>query len=89
MVNVELIKVEARPGGQLLFNVRVTATAGKIELPIAIEEQGSVASNEATVLQSALCFAKELEGVGTRTAQNRTRPLSTKDSEILATERLP
>lgn len=61
MANVELIKVEERPGGQLLFNVRVTATVGKIELPIAIKDQGSIASNETTVLQSALGFAKELE----------------------------
>ncbi len=62
MANVELIKVEMRPGGQLLYNVRVTAAAGKIELPIAIKDQGSVASNETTVLQSALGLAKELEG---------------------------
>ncbi len=62
MANIELIKVEERPGGQLLFNVRVTATTGKIELPISIKGQGSVASNETTVLQSALGFAKELEG---------------------------
>lgn len=61
MANVELIRVEERPGGQLLFNVRVTATAGKIELPIAIKDQGSIASNETTVLQSALGFAKELQ----------------------------
>jgi hypothetical protein len=62
VANVELIKVEERLGDQLLFNVRVTATAGKIEVPIAIKDQGSVASNETTVLQSALSFAKELEG---------------------------
>ncbi|WP_137387588.1 hypothetical protein [Rhodoligotrophos defluvii] len=61
MANIELIKVEERPGGQLLFSVRVTAVAGKMELPIAIKDQGSVASNETTVLQSALGFAKELE----------------------------
>ncbi|MBB5577248.1 MULTISPECIES: hypothetical protein [Rhizobium] len=62
MANVELIKVEERLGGELLFNVRVTATAGKMELPIAIKDQGSVASNETMVLQSALGFAKELDG---------------------------
>jgi len=61
MANIELIKVEERPGGQLLSSVRVTAVAGKMELPIAIKDQGSVASNETTVLQSALGFAKELE----------------------------
>ncbi|PBB89093.1 hypothetical protein CK215_29465 [Mesorhizobium sp. WSM3864] len=61
MATVELVAVEERPGGQLLFNVRVTSTAGKIELPIAIEGQGSVASNEKMVLQFALGFAKDLE----------------------------
>lgn len=61
MATLELITVEERPGGQLLFNVRVTSTGGKIELPIAIEGQGSVASNETTVLQFALGFAKDLE----------------------------
>jgi hypothetical protein len=61
MANVELIKVEERPGGQLLFNVRVTATAGKIELPIVIKDHGATASNETAVLRATLGFAKELE----------------------------
>ncbi|RWM06938.1 hypothetical protein [Mesorhizobium sp.] len=61
MATIELITVEERPGGQLLFNVRVTSIAGKIELPIAIEGQGSVTSNETTVLQFVLGFAKDLE----------------------------
>jgi hypothetical protein len=61
MATIELITVEERTGGQLLFNVRVTSAAGKIELPISIEGQGSVASNETTVLQVALGFATELE----------------------------
>ncbi|PBC00892.1 hypothetical protein CK220_28625 [Mesorhizobium sp. WSM3860] len=61
MATIELITVEERPGRQLLFNVRVTSAAGKIELPIAIEGQGSDASNETTVLQFALGFAKDLE----------------------------
>ncbi|CDX36537.1 hypothetical protein P9273_14475 [Mesorhizobium sp. WSM4935] len=59
MATVELVTVEERPSGQLLFNIRVTSTAGKIELPIAIEGQGSVAST--AVLQFALGFAKDLE----------------------------
>ena len=62
MANVELIRVEERSGGRLLFNFRVTGTAGKMELPIAIKDQGSVALNETTVLQSALGFAEELQG---------------------------
>ncbi|MEK1890183.1 MAG: hypothetical protein AAAB35_22005 [Phyllobacterium sp.] len=62
MASLELAKVEERPGGQLLFNVRMTATAAKIELPILVMDQGSIALNERTVLQSALGFAEELEG---------------------------
>ncbi|MBX5179081.1 hypothetical protein HJB77_22845 [Rhizobium lentis] len=61
MANTELIRVEERPDGRLLFNVRVTGTAGRIELPIAIRDQGSNTSNETAVFQCALDFARELE----------------------------
>jgi hypothetical protein len=60
MANVELTKIEERLGGQLLFNVRLNATAGRIEFPISISNQGSAASNEMTVLQSAFALANEL-----------------------------
>jgi hypothetical protein len=61
MANTELIRVEERAGGRLLFNVRVTGTAGQIELPIAISDQGSVELNEMEVLKCALGLASELE----------------------------
>ncbi|MEK1897277.1 MAG: hypothetical protein AAAB20_29055 [Rhizobium sp.] len=61
MANLELTKVEERPGGQLLYNIRAMVTAGNIELPIAIKSQGSASLNETMVLQSALEFAEELE----------------------------
>ncbi|WP_413990823.1 hypothetical protein ACMDCR_01530 [Labrys okinawensis] len=60
MANVELTKVEQRRNGQLLFSVRVQTTAGRMELPTAIEDQGSSALNEAAVLRSTLTFAEEL-----------------------------
>jgi hypothetical protein len=54
MSEIKLTRVEVRPGGQLLYYVRVNTAAGKVELPIAIMEQGSDASNETKVLQSSL-----------------------------------
>ncbi|UES59833.1 hypothetical protein GFK91_29130 (plasmid) [Roseibium aggregatum] len=62
MPEIKLTKVEVRPGGQLLYYVRVNTAAGKVELPVAIREQGSDASNETKVLQSSLAIAEELEG---------------------------
>ncbi|GLS23105.1 hypothetical protein GCM10007874_61250 [Labrys miyagiensis] len=60
MANVELIKVEQRRNGHLLFNVRMQTAAGRMELPTAIEDQGSSALNEAAVLRSTLAFAEGL-----------------------------
>jgi hypothetical protein len=60
MSEIKLTKVEVRPGGQLLYYVRVNTAAGKVELPVPIMEQGSDASNETKVLQSALTAAEEL-----------------------------
>ncbi|QEN84859.1 hypothetical protein FZC33_00815 [Labrys sp. KNU-23] len=61
MTNVELIKVEEQGSGRLLFSVRVPTAAGKMEFPIAIDDQGSQALNEMAVLRSAIVFAAELE----------------------------
>ena len=61
MSEIKLTKVEVRPGGQLLYYVRVNTAVGKVELPIAITEQGSDALNETKVLQSSLALAEELE----------------------------
>jgi hypothetical protein len=60
MASIEATEVEARTNGQLLFNVRVQAAAGRMEFPIAIRDQGSPASNETAVFRSALGFAEEL-----------------------------
>lgn len=62
MSEIKLTKVEVRPGGQLLYYVRVNTAVGKVELPIAITEQGSEALNETKVLQSSLALAEELKG---------------------------
>ncbi|EAV40990.1 hypothetical protein SIAM614_29711 [Stappia aggregata IAM 12614] len=40
----------------------MNTAASKVELPIAITEQGSDALNETKVLQSSLALAEELEG---------------------------
>jgi hypothetical protein len=61
MSEIKLTKVEVRPGGQLLYYVRVNTAVGKVELPIAITEQGSDALNETKVLQSSLALAEELK----------------------------
>ncbi|WJS05842.1 hypothetical protein [Roseibium aggregatum] len=61
MSEIKLTKVEVRPGGQLLYYVRLNTALGKVELPIAITEQGSNALNETKVLQSSLALAEELE----------------------------
>ncbi|MDT3381205.1 hypothetical protein RNI52_28030 [Labrys neptuniae] len=61
MTNVELIKVEEQGSGRLLFSVRVPTAAGKMEFPIAIDDQGSQALNEKTALRAAVIFAGELE----------------------------
>ncbi|WP_448956467.1 hypothetical protein [Labrys neptuniae] len=69
MAHVEMIKVEERANGRLLFNVRVPLATGKVELPIAIKDQGSSALNEAAFLRSTLDFAEELAA----SARPRTR----------------
>ncbi|WP_448956001.1 hypothetical protein [Labrys neptuniae] len=61
MTNIELMKVEEQEGGRLLFSVRVPTAAGKMEFPIAVEDQGSQALNEIAVLRSTIVFAEEME----------------------------
>jgi hypothetical protein len=60
MDNVEVTKVEEHPGGKLLFRVRAHVDTGQIEFPVAIQDSGSSALNETTVLRSTLAFAEEL-----------------------------
>jgi hypothetical protein len=54
MANVEVTKIEEQRNCRLLFRVRVGATAGQMEFPIAVQEQGSMALNEAAVLRTPL-----------------------------------
>jgi hypothetical protein len=60
MATIEVKKVEEQLNHRLLFSVRVTADAGRMEFPIGIQDQGSAAANEAAVLTSTLGFAEEL-----------------------------
>jgi hypothetical protein len=60
MATLEATEVEMHPNGQLVFNVRVRAAAGRMEFPVAVQDQGSRALNETAVFRSALGFAEEL-----------------------------
>ena len=60
MANLEVTKVEEQGSGRLLFNVRVAAAEARIDVPIAIQDRGSSALDEAAVLRSTLGFAEEL-----------------------------
>ena len=60
MEKVELLEVEEQGNGRLLFSVHLQEPKAKMELSVAIQDQGSAASNEATVLRSTISFAEEL-----------------------------
>jgi hypothetical protein len=60
MVRLEVTKVEEQRNSRFLFRVRVGATAGEMEFPIAVQDQGSSALNETAALRSTLGFAEEL-----------------------------
>jgi hypothetical protein len=61
MATLEVTKVEEQMTGRfLLFNVRVDGVEGRIEFPIAIQDLGSLALDEAAVLRSTLGFAEDL-----------------------------
>ena len=61
MANIEVKKVEEQLDHRLLLSVRVNADEGHMEFPLAIQDHGSSAANEAAVLASTLAFAEELE----------------------------
>ena len=61
MANIEVKKVEEQLDHRLLLSVRVNADEGHMEFPLAIQDHGSPAANEAAVLASTLAFAEELE----------------------------
>jgi hypothetical protein len=60
MADIQMAKVEQHPNGTLLFSVRIHATDGRIEFPIAVRDEGTAARNEVAVLRSTLRFAEEL-----------------------------
>jgi hypothetical protein len=60
MADIQMAKVEQHPNGTLLFSVRVHATDGRMEFPIAVHDEGTAARNEVAVLRSTLRFAEEL-----------------------------
>jgi hypothetical protein len=60
MATLEVTKVEEQRVGRFLFNVRVDGAEGRIEFPIAIQDLGSSALDEAAVLRSTLGFAEDL-----------------------------
>ncbi len=60
MADIQLAKVEQHPDVRLLFSVRVRASEGRMEFPIAVQDEGTAARNEVAVLRSTLRFAEEL-----------------------------
>jgi hypothetical protein len=60
MVRLEVTKVEEQRNSRFIFRVRIAATAGDIEFPMAVQDQGSSALNETAALRSTLGFAEEV-----------------------------
>lgn len=60
MADIQVANVEQHPNGRLVFSVRVQAREGRMEFPIAVQDQGTAARNEVAVLRSTLRFAEEL-----------------------------
>ena len=61
MAELEVTKVGEQLNHQILYSVRLSADANRMEFPIAIQDQGSASANEAAVLASTLVLAEELE----------------------------
>ena len=61
MADLEVTKVAEQLNHQVLYSVKVTAGANRMEFPIGIQDQGSASANEAAVLASTLTLAEELE----------------------------
>jgi hypothetical protein len=59
MASFDLLKVEERLDGLLVYNVRMQSGAGRMELPIVVQDQGTSPLNEAAVMRFALGFAEE------------------------------
>lgn len=59
-VDIEVRKVEEHANGRLLYMVCMQAPAGRIEFPIAVQDEGIAAQNEKAALRSALGLAEDL-----------------------------
>jgi hypothetical protein len=60
MADIQVTKVEQHPNGRLLFSVRVQTSEGRMEFPIAGQDEGTASRNEVAALRSTLRFAEEL-----------------------------
>ncbi|BDV36463.1 hypothetical protein SS37A_39930 (plasmid) [Methylocystis iwaonis] len=60
MADIQIANIEQHPNGRLLFSVRAQASGGRMEFPIAVQDEGSAERNEVAALRSTLRFAEEL-----------------------------
>jgi hypothetical protein len=73
MAELEVTKVAEQLNHQVLYSVRLSADANRMEFPIGIQDQGSVRANEAAVLASTLALAEELEAAARLRLRSATR----------------
>ena len=60
ITGIDVLRVEENAKGRMLYSVRASTVAGRIDFPIAISERGSPTLDEAAVLRSTLEFAEQL-----------------------------
>lgn len=60
MTKLEMTKIEEHPNGRFLFNVRAYTSEGRLEFPIGVQDLGSPALDEISVLRSTLGVADEI-----------------------------
>lgn len=58
--NIEVRNVEQHANGRMLYSVCIHASEGTIEFPIAVQDEGIAAQNEAAALRSTLRLAEDL-----------------------------
>jgi hypothetical protein len=61
MAELEVTKVAEQLNHRVLYSVRLSAEAIRMEFPIGIQDQGSARANEAAVLASTLALAEEFD----------------------------
>jgi hypothetical protein len=57
MADIDMAIVEEHPNGKLVHSLRVRSAEGRMEFPIAVQNEGTVTKNEVAALQAALRFA--------------------------------